>query len=92
MENTGSREGKEVVQLYVRDKISSVATPIRQLKALKKVAVPAGKRARVELRVPISELGLYDEGMNYVVEPGEFDIQIGKSSEEIVFSKTITVK
>ncbi len=92
VENTGSREGKEVVQLYVRDKISSVATPIRQLKALKKVAVPAGKRARVELRVPISELGLYDEGMNYVVEPGEFDIQIGKSSEEIVFSKTITVK
>lgn len=46
IENTGKRDGKEVVQLYVRDKISSVATPIKQLKAFKKVSVKAGKRKR----------------------------------------------
>lgn len=92
VENTGSREGKELVQLYVRDKISSVATPIRQLKAFKKVLVPAGGCTRVELSVPISELGLFNEKIYYVVEPGDFDIQIGKSSEDIVFSKIIKVE
>lgn len=90
--NTGSYDGKEVVQLYVRDKLSSVATPIRQLKAFQKTEVPAGRQTRVELKVPMAELALYNTSMEHVVEPGEFEIQIGKSSENIVFKKIITVK
>lgn len=92
IENTGKRDGKEVVQLYVRDKISSVATPIKQLKAFKKVLVKAGKKETVTLELPISELALYDARMKHIVEPGEFEIQIGSSSDRIHFNKTIMVK
>lgn len=91
VENTGSRDGKEVVQLYVRDKFSSVATPVKQLKAFKKQLISAGKRAKFILEVPVSELGLYNEKMEYVIEPGEFELQIGSGSEEIYFKKTIRV-
>lgn len=92
IENTGKRDGKEVVQLYVRDKISSVATPIKQLKAFKKVSVKAGKKETVTLELPISELALYDARMKHIVEPGEFEIQVGSSSDHIHFNKTIVVK
>ena len=92
IENTGKRDGKEVVQLYVRDKISSVATPVKQLKAFKKVLVKAGKKETVTLELPISELALYDARMKHIVEPGEFEIQIGSSSDRIHFNKTIVVK
>ncbi|MBX9188598.1 glycosyl hydrolase [Bacteroides sp. K03] len=92
IENTGKRDGKEVVQLYVRDKISSVATPVKQLKAFKKVSVKAGKKETVTLELPISELALYDARMKHIVEPGEFEIQIGSSSDRIHFNKTIVVK
>ncbi len=92
LENTGTRDGKEVVQLYVRDKVSSVATPVQQLKAFKKEPVKAGKRIKIMLEVPVSELGLYNDKMQYVVETGEFDIQVGSAADNIYFHKTITVK
>lgn len=92
VKNTGGRDGKEVVQLYVRDKWSSVATPIQQLKAFKKVEVPAGGKTRVELEMPIDELAFYNETLHRVVEPGEFEIQIGHASDSIVFRKTVFVK
>lgn len=92
VENAGARDGKEVVQLYVRDKVSSVATPIQQLKAFKKELIKAGKRTKITLEVPISELALFNDRMVQVVEPGEFEIQIGSASDNIQFIKTITVK
>ncbi|KAA8479694.1 hypothetical protein F1649_16300 [Arcticibacter tournemirensis] len=91
VENAGTRDGKEVVQLYVRDKFSSVATPIQQLKAFKKEFIKAGKRSKVILEVPVSELGLYNDRMQYVVEPGEFEIQVGSASDNIHFKKTVRV-
>ncbi|NDV57420.1 glycoside hydrolase family 3 N-terminal domain-containing protein [Bacteroides sp. 519] len=91
VENTGNMDGKEVIQLYVKDKISSVATPVQQLKAFKKELIKAGKQVEIQLEVPIAELALYDARMNRVVEPGEFEIQIGSSSDRIAFKKTITV-
>jgi beta-glucosidase len=92
IENAGIRDGKEVVQLYVRDKVSSVATPVQQLKAFRKELIKAGKRTKITLEVPVSELGLYNDKMQYVVEPGEFDIQVGNAADNIYFHKTITVK
>lgn len=92
VENTGNKDGKEVVQLYVRDKVSSVATPIQQLKAFKKEFIKAGKRAVVTLQVPVQELALYNARMQKVVEPGEFEIQIGSASDAVIFNKTIVVK
>ncbi|OOQ60336.1 fibronectin type III-like domain-contianing protein [Mucilaginibacter pedocola] len=92
VENTGARDGKELVQLYIRDKVSSVATPVMQLKAFKKELIKAGKTARIKLEVPVAELGLYNDKMQYVVEPGEFDIQVGSSCDNIAFHKTLLVK
>jgi len=90
--NTGKLDGKEVVQLYVRDKVSSVATPVQQLKAFKKELIKVGEHKKIILKVPVSELSLYNEKMEYVVEPGEFDIQVGSASDQIYFHKTVTVK
>lgn len=92
VENVSDREGKEVVQLYVRDLLSSVATPIKQLKAFKKVTVPAHGKVKVSLEVPVDELSLYNERMQKVVEPGDFEIQVGSSSKCIHFRDTITVR
>jgi beta-glucosidase len=92
VKNTGKMDGKEVVQLYVKDKISSVATPVQQLKAFKKEFIKVGERVKIELEVPVSELALYNTKMDKVVEPGEFEIQIGNSSDNIIFRENIVVK
>ncbi len=92
VKNTGKMDGKEVVQLYIKDKISSVATPVKQLKAFKKEMIKQGETIRIMLEVPVSELALYNVKMERVVEPGEFEIQIGSSSDNIVFNQIIVVK
>jgi len=91
VENTGQREGKEVVQLYVRDLLSSVATPVQQLKAFRKISIPAGAKASAELEVPIEELALINGQMKKEVESGEFEIQVGGASDRIYFRDTINV-
>lgn len=92
VENVSDRDGKEVVQLYIRDLLSSVATPVKQLKAFKKVLVPARGKVKVSLEVPVEELSLYNERMQRVVEPGDFEIQIGSSSDYIHFRDTVSVR
>ena len=92
VKNTGEREGKETVQLYVWDKISTVLTPIQQLKGFKKINLKPGETKTVELTLPISELALFNEEMQEVVEPGEFEIQIGSASDDIRAAQTIVVK
>ena len=89
VENCGDRDGKETVQLYINDKYSSVATPIKQLKAFDKVDIKAGEKVTVTLRVPLEELSLVNERLHRVIEPGEFEIQVGSSSDNIHFTKTI---
>ncbi|KAK7942775.1 uncharacterized protein PG986_011888 [Apiospora aurea] len=70
--NESTRDGAEVVQLYVKDVISSVAVPNMQLRGFAKVPVKAGATVTVELQLKVQDLGLWDIGMKYVVEPGEF--------------------
>lgn len=91
VENTGLREGKEVVQLYVRDVVSSVVTPIHQLRGFKKVSVAPGETTRVELSVAVNDLYIVDEAGRRVVEDGEFELQVGAASDNILQSKTIIV-
>lgn len=91
IKNAGSMDGKEVVQLYVRDLVSSVVTPVKQLKAFSKVPVKAGETQTVHLTLPIEELSLYNSKMKKVVEPGEFELQIGAASDDIRITKKITV-
>ena len=83
LKNTGSVAGKEVVQLYVRDVVSSVVTPVKQLKAFSKPFLQPGEMQTVVLKLPIQELALYDLSMKKVVEEGEYEIQIGTASDDI---------
>ena len=89
--NTGNRAGRETVQLYFNDLISSVATPVMSLKGFEKVELRGGERREVSFELPVQELGLWNRSMEYVVEPGEFEIMIGASSEDIRLRKTITL-
>ncbi len=92
VKNTGEREGMETVQLYVYDKVSTVSTPIQQLKGFKKIHLNPGETKTVEIELPIKELALWNERMEEVVEPGDFELQIGSASDKIHQTKTITVK
>lgn len=90
--NTSKRDGTEVVQLYVKDVISSVVVPNIQLKGFKKVAIKAGETKTVEIGLKIEDLGLWDIRMKYVVEPGEFVVFAGSSSADLRTNATLTVK
>ena len=78
--NTGSRPGTEVVQLYVRDEVASVARPYRQLVGFAKLALDAGESVAVTFDVHPSRLAFYDEVMRFVTEPGSFAFSVGGSS------------
>lgn len=91
VKNTGSRDGQEVVQLYVKDLVSSVVTPVKQLKGFKKVFVKTGETVKVQLQLSTADLWLYDKDMKRVVEPGEFELQIGSASDYIHIKKMISV-
>ncbi|HJS42807.1 MAG TPA: glycoside hydrolase family 3 N-terminal domain-containing protein [Gemmatimonadales bacterium] len=80
--NTGSREGTEVVQLYVRDEVGSVARPVRELKTFQRVTLKPGESRAVTLRVAAQDLAFYGLDMKRVVEPGSFRIYVGPNSAE----------
>jgi beta-glucosidase len=89
--NTGSREGTEVVQMYVRDVVSSVTRPVKELRAFGKVRLAAGATTTVELPVGADALAFHDIDMRYVVEPGEFAIMVGTSSRDADL-QTVTLR
>jgi hypothetical protein len=89
--NTSEREGQEVVQLYARDLVSSVATPIHQLCAFEKVTLAPAESRTVIFLLPLDRLALHDAAMRRVVEPGDFEFQAGPSSADIVLRDTVTV-
>ena len=80
VENIGSREGDEVVQLYVTDVVRSVTPPVQELKGFRRVTLDPGERARVEFALTPEHLGFYDRDMKWVVEPGEFTVRVSNSS------------
>ena len=92
IKNIGKVKGKEVVQVYINDKISSVATPVKVLKAFKKVEIDPLETKTVEFEIPCSELGLWNRDMKYVVEPGKFEIMVGSSSKDIHLRSTISIE
>ena len=86
--NTGKREGAEVVQMYIRDVVSSVTRPVKELKGFQKITLRPGETKTVSLDITPDLLAFYDVEMNYVVEPGEFLIMIGSSSRDEDLTKT----
>lgn len=89
VKNTGKRAGTEVVQLYIRDLVSSVTRPVKELKGFKKIALDPGEKQTVTLDITTESLAFYDVNMKYVVEPGEFEIMVGTSSSDADLEKVI---
>ena len=81
--NTGNYDGEEIVQLYVADKVASMVRPIKELKGFQKVFIPKGQTKRVEFKLNVKDLGFWNNLMQYVVEPGTFEIMVGTNSEEL---------
>ena len=81
--NTGNYDGEEIVQLYVADKVASMVRPIKELKGVQKVFIPKGQTKRVEFKLNVKDLGFWNSLMQYVVEPGTFEIMVGTNSEEL---------
>ena len=79
--NTGSCEGTETVQLYIRDLVGSVTRPVRELKGFKRVTLQPGESAEVSFAITEEMLRFHDIRMNYVSEPGEFEIFIGPDAQ-----------
>jgi beta-glucosidase len=91
VQNTSNTDGAEVVQLYVRDLVSSVTTPVKALKGFSRVYLAAGEKKKVEMILTPEHLSLLNMEMKRVIEPGEFEIMIGSSSSDLRLKTTINV-
>lgn len=78
--NTGSREGDEVVQLYIHDPVASISQPVRRLRGFERVTLKPGQKKTVTFRLDASDFGFYDNRGRFVVEPGRIDVYAGNSS------------
>ena len=81
--NRGTQPGSEVVQLYVHDKVASMVRPVQELKAFQRVYLAPGESARLTFHIPTDMLSFTRRDGQRVVEPGEFDIRVGASSDDI---------
>lgn len=90
--NSGARDGYEVVQLYIRDMEASIIRPLKELKGFKKVFVKAGKSVTVSFTINSDLLKFYNYDLNYVCEPGEFEVMIGCNSTQFKSAKFTLVE
>ena len=90
--NTGSRQGDEVVQLYLRDKISSFVAYDSVLRGFERVRLAPGERRTVRFPLTPDDFRMMDKDMHWTVEPGDFEVRIGSSSEDIRLRGTLTVQ
>ncbi|WP_042367267.1 beta-glucosidase BglX [Bacteroides neonati] len=81
--NTGNRDGAEVVQLYIRDLVASITRPVKELKGFEKVFLKAGESRKVSFKITPELLKFYNYDLQFVCEPGEFDLMIGGNSQEV---------
>lgn len=81
--NTGKRAGVETVQVYIHDRIASLARPVKELKAFQRILLTPNEVKIVTFQVEVQKLGMYDQHLNWIVEPGDFEVLVGSSSEDI---------
>jgi len=89
VENVGRRAGDEVVQLYLRDVSASMTRPVKELKGFQRITLRPGEKRRIEFTLGPESLGFYNREMKFVVEPGEFRVMVGSSSEDLIESKFV---
>src|SRR5690606_22940301 len=89
--NTGKYDGEEVVQLYIHDKVASVVRPLKELKGFEKVFIKAGQSKAIHFTINKNLLSFYNSKLEWIAEPGEFEIMIGSSSAAIHERKGLTL-
>lgn len=82
--NTGTRQGAEIVQLYIRDKIASVTRPVKELKGFQKVTLQPGQTQTVTFKITCNNLSFYNEELKWICEPGEFEVMVGGNSRDVL--------
>jgi len=92
VKNTGGRKGDEVVQLYINDVLSSVTTPVKELKGFSKITLDPGQTKNIRFRLLPEDLALLDRNMKSAVEPGTFEVMVGSSSKNIRLKGNFEVK
>jgi beta-glucosidase len=85
-------KGEEVAQLYINDVISSITTPIKELKGFSRISLDPGETKTVKFNLTPEDLSLLDLNMKEVVEPGVFEVMVGSSSEDIRLKGELEVK
>jgi len=90
--NTGSRRGDEIVQLYLRDEVSSVTRPIKELRGFRRITLDPGQTTTVEFSLGPNELSFLDRDMHRVAEPGMFRVMLGGNSMDLIETKLIVVE
>ncbi|MCK7461496.1 MAG: beta-glucosidase BglX [Sphingobacterium sp.] len=83
VKNSGPREGKEIVQLYIHDVYSTSTRPVKELKAFRKIFLKAGESREVSFELTAEDLKYYNHDLAYVCEPGDFEIMIGPNSRDV---------
>ena len=91
VKNTGTRAGEETVQLYVHEAVAPVAIPVKQLRGFERVSLAPGETKTVTFAITPKDLELLDRDMHWVVFPGDFEMMVGKSSEDIPLKGTLKV-
>ncbi|MBO0358581.1 glycoside hydrolase family 3 C-terminal domain-containing protein [Hymenobacter sp. BT186] len=91
VKNTSTRDGDEVAQLYLTDEVSSVVTPVQQLKKFQRLRIKAGAQQEVAFELTAEDLMLLNQKMEWVVEPGTFTAQVGASSDDVRLKQTFQV-
>jgi beta-glucosidase len=81
--NTGKYAGEEVIQLYLRDRVASLVRPVKELKDFSKIMLQAGETKTVKFVINKEKLSFYNQKLEWVAEPGDFDLMIGSSSADI---------
>jgi beta-glucosidase len=81
--NSGSFDGRETVQLYIRDLVGSVVRPVKELKGFQQVFLKAGESRKISFAVAADDLRFYNDRLQYIYEPGEFRLFIGGSSADV---------
>jgi beta-glucosidase len=81
--NIGKQDGEEIVQLYLHDIVGSIARPVKELKDFKKIKLKAGEAKTIQFLIDIEKLSFFNQQLQWVAEPGEFDLMIGASSQDI---------
>ena len=87
--NAGKIAGDEIVQLYIRDVVSSVTRPVKELKGFARITLKPGETKKVSFDITPEKLAFHNIDMKYVVEPGDFEIITGSSSRDEDLQKTV---